>query len=130
MFALITTFAVSLFLLSLFFAIKEREVYSGTDTMLTRVLRRFSPGAQAVAERIGSWLWRKLRAVLHRLDHVYEKAIHYGAWGIRAFIVMIAQRMIHAVRGEQLLTHQGASSMYLKHLKEHKDNTAAGAPQV
>jgi hypothetical protein len=130
MYVLITLFASSLFLIALFFAIKEREVYSGSEIWLTRFLRRHSPAVQAFAGRMGAGSLSHVRSVFARLEHWYTQVVHYILWAARALIVMLAERMIHAVKGEKLLSMRNVSSMYLKHLKEHKDNTAGGAPQV
>ena len=130
MYVLLILFASSLFLVALFFAIKEREVYSGTEIWLTRFLRRHSPAAQASAQRMGARSAARLHSGFSRLERWYAQGAHYILWAARAFVVLIAERMIHAVKGEKLLSMRGASSMYLKHLKEHKDNTAGGAPQV
>lgn len=130
MYVLLTLFASSLFLIALFFAIKEREVYSGRDIWLTRFLRRHSPAARAFADRMGAGSASHLRSGFARLERWYTQAVHYILWAARAVVVVVAERMIHAVKGEKLLSMRSVSSMYLKHLKEHKDNTAGGAPQV
>ncbi len=128
MYVLILLFASSLFLIALFFAIKEREIYSGSEIWLTRFLRRYSPTAEAFARRMGAGSLSHVRSVFARLEHWYIQALHYILWAGRAVIVVLAERMIHAVKGEKLLSMRSVSSMYFKHLKEHKDNTADGAP--
>jgi hypothetical protein len=130
MYTLISLFAASLLLIAVFFAIKEREVYKGSDTALTRLLRRHSPGAERLAHRLGYYMMTRLRSLASHLSRYYERLLQYLVWGARALVVMVAQRMIHAVKGEKLLSSRGASSMYLKHLKEHKDNAADDVPQV
>jgi hypothetical protein len=130
MYALIIAFATSLFLIAVFLALKEREVYNGRETRLTRFLRRHSPAAQARAIRAAAKSVSYTRLALARLTNVYARGLHRVLQIARAFVVVVAERMIHAVRGEKLLSMRSASSMYLKHLKEHKDNTADSAPQV
>ncbi|HXK39244.1 MAG TPA: hypothetical protein VJ837_00200 [Candidatus Paceibacterota bacterium] len=121
MYALIIAFATSLFLIAVFFALKEREAHSGRETRLTRFLRRHSPTAHAAAVRVGAKSISYLRSALSRITNVYARGARYVLRIGRAFVVIIAERMIHAVRGEKLLSMRSASSMYLKHLKEHKD---------
>lgn len=130
MYALIIAFATSLFLIAAFFALKEREIYKNRETRFTRFLRRHSPAAQARAVRAAAKSVSYVHLVLSRLTNVYARGLHYVLRVARACVVIVAQRMIHAVKGEKLLLTRSASSMYLKHLKEHKDNTADGAPQV
>lgn len=130
MYILITTFGASLFLLALFFAVKEREVYSGTETALTRALRRWSPGAERLAHRAEDYGISHARSALSYLYRIYEKTLQYMLLAIRAIIVLLAEKMIQAVRGEKLLSSRSTSSMYLKHLKEHKDNIGNGREEV
>ncbi|MBP9771651.1 MAG: hypothetical protein KBD16_01870 [Candidatus Pacebacteria bacterium] len=130
MYILITSFAISLFLLALFFAVKEREVYSGTETVLTRLLRRWSPGAERIAHRAEDYGVSHARSAFMLLYRGYEKVLQYLLLAVRAIIVLLAEKMIQAVRGEKLLSSRSTSSMYLKHLKEHKDNIGNGRDEV
>ncbi len=130
MYVLITIFASSLFLVALFFAVKEREIYSGTAIWLTRLLRRYSPAAQTLAVRMGQKSLMQFRSLLVQLGRFYEKMLRAVTRGSRTFVVLVAERMIHAVRGEKMLSMRSTSSMYLKHLKEHKDNISNDVPQV
>lgn len=114
-------FAGSLLALATFFALKEREVYSGSRTLPTRVLAQFSP----VAER----MWHAVLAIVlthtHRIAVIITSAVarvfvRIGVT-IRYLIVVLAEKMIKGVKGERFLSMRGAPSVYLKRLKDEVD---------
>lgn len=111
-------FAGSLLALAGFFALKEREVYSGAPTLPTRILMQLSP----VAER----MWQAALAIAlahaHRIAVIVASAVARVAMRVgvtaRYLIVVVAEKMIKGVKGERFLSMRGAPSVYLKRLKD------------
>lgn len=120
-------FASSLFLIALFFGLKEREAYAGRPTALTRFLVRHSPAAEGLWNACGAWIDRTYHALFARIAGFAKNAVARTTVTFRYVVVMFADKMIKAVRGEKLLEMNGAPSMYLKHLREHRD-TSGRAP--
>ncbi len=114
-------FASSLLLLALFCALKEREIYAGRQTWFTRLLVRYSPAAEEAWYRCGAWIGRTYRAFAMRFVAFAKDIFARAVVTFRYIVVMLADKMIKAVRGEKFLEMNGAPSMYLKHLKEHRD---------
>lgn len=114
-------FASSLFLIALFFGLKEREVYAGKSTAFTRFLVRHSPAVESVWKRCGSWIDATYHTLFARAVAFVKNIATRVTVTFRYLIVMLADKMIKAVRGEKFLEMNGAPSMYLKHLKEHRD---------
>ncbi|MEN9405319.1 MAG: hypothetical protein RLY47_278 [Candidatus Parcubacteria bacterium] len=114
-------FASSLFLIALFFALKEREVYAGEATRFTRFLVKHSPAVESVWRRCGAWLDRTYHMLFARVVAFITNIGARIAVTFRYIVVLLADKMIKAVRGEKFLEMTGAPSMYLKHLKEHRD---------
>ncbi len=115
----IPIFLGSLFLTALFLAVKEREVYGGTQTFLTRFLVRWSPRAQAWWEQMSASLQRAFGSLSTLLMKSIQRGEEYVVWTVRFVIVLLAEKMIKAVKGEKLLVSKGAPSLYLKRIKEH-----------
>lgn len=114
-------FASSLFLIALFFALKEREVYAGEATWFTRFLVKHSPAVESIWHRCGVWLNRTYHTFFARVVAFLTGIGVRIAVTFRYIVVLLADKMIKAVRGEKFLEMNGAPSMYLKHLKEYRD---------
>lgn len=114
-------FASSLLLIALFFALKEREVYAGEATRFTRFLVKHSPAAESLWLRFGAWISRTYHAFFAHIVAFITRIGARIAVTFRYIVVLLADKMIKAVRGEKFLEMTGAPSMYLKHLKEARD---------
>jgi hypothetical protein len=114
-------FASTLFLIALYFALKEREVYAGEATRFTQFLIKHSPAVESVWRRFGAWLNRTYHTLFARVVAFITSIGARISIMFRYVIVLLADKMIKAVRGEKFLEMNGAPSMYLKHLKEARD---------
>ncbi len=114
-------FASSLFLIALFFALKEREVYAGQSTRFTQFLVKHSPAAESAWHRCMVWINRTYHAFFARIVALLTNVGARITVTFRYVVVLVAGKMIKAVRGEKFLEMTGAPSTYLKHLKEHRD---------
>lgn len=100
----IILFASSLFLIALFFAVKEREVYGGTETFLTRFFRRHSPTAEAFVLRTTARIMRRVLLWTATFRASYRRVLSIVVFRLRALVVAVAERMIRAVKGEKILS--------------------------
>ncbi len=124
-------FAGSLLLIAIFFALKEREVSTGRTTFVTRLLVAASPSTERAFMHATSHAMRLIDGSFEWVGDTLRRAYGIAAATLRYLIVLLAARMVKAVKGEKLLSeNNGAPSMYLKHLQEHKDNIAGGESQV
>lgn len=111
----VSIFAFALLSLSIFFAIKEREAYAGTQYAITRFLSHHSPRIETL------WYSHLDRAVefWSRIGKVILITIKYliyrGVRRMRFLIVRFAHGIIKGVRGEQFLRVE-TPSPYIKHL--------------
>lgn len=109
-------FATSLLVLAVFFAIKEREVYSGSSTFITRIFAYLSPSAERVWNAVYSFVISRVTASIHAGGEHLRHIIGRLGVTLRYLVVVLADKMIKSVKGERLLSMRGGASVYLKNL--------------
>ncbi len=118
----ISIFAFSLLFLSAFFALKEREAYTGHTFASTRFLVNHSPRAQAWWNHHFNTI-REITHKVFRTIYITIKYLFHVAFAhVRLIVVRVAHKMIERVKGEHLFFKVATPSSYLKHLQEHSKN--------
>lgn len=114
--------SLSLVLLGGFLLFKRREFARGTTSGMTRMLMAHSPAAEM---RYDAFVARLRVSLLKWRDITY--AFVTRLWRttrvfLRHIVVLLAAKMVQAVRGEKLMYGNGAPSLYLKRLGAEMQN--------
>lgn len=113
-------FATSLLLLAIFFAIKEYEAYRSRHTLATRVFVYASPLAERVWQRIRGVVAHVIKTLIVIVGERLRLVIMRLGVTARYLVVVMAEKMVKAVRGERFLSMRGAPSVFLKRLSEEE----------
>ncbi len=113
---------VSLLGLGGFIELKRREQARGFVSSFSRSLAGFSPRLEAVYRSLESRFFAHARYLGQRAGMLAAEGAKTARGVIRHVVVLVAAKMVKAVKGEKLLYGNGAPSLYLKRLGVEMQN--------
>ena len=118
----IIVFVITLLVLSLFFALKEREEYTGHLFPWTRLAISVSPRAE-------KWFRRKIKYVEITLKHavhvLYLAILHffeYVFFWLKRIILRLASWSMRMITGRRFSREKPSSAKYLEKVRKHKED--------
>lgn len=108
--------------------IVRRQLVGNADTSsLSLAFERWSP----VVERAYDAVHTRITALRNRAhahsSHIMRRTFEKGKTVVRGFVIVLAAKMIEAVKGEKMLHSNGAPSLFLKRLRESSRVSSEGS---